>query len=334
MDVRKAAEFGANVCPVGEVRDQQLLLAGFCCTPTGLLPNEGLTERQWEEAGRTLGHVDQRLMWYVGDWLRAGEDNGYIERGKLAEACERFGISYSTAANAASICKAIDQSSRRRELSFSHHAEVANRDDADDLLDWCEENNASREELRREKRQRDEAIEVELPDEPGKYRVIYADPPWKYGDERGTVAAGGAVAQYPLMSIESLCKMDVALLAAKDAVLFMWVTVPLADEALEVVDAWGFEYKTQLVWDKQRPFYGNYSHVQHELLYICTKGSCTPAKGVDLPHSIVSIKRTKHSAKPHEFYDLIETLYPRGKKIELFARNEREGWDCWGNEVS
>ena len=175
--------------------------------------------------------------------------------------------------------------------------------------------------------------EVNL-DEPGKYRVIYADPPWKYSDGRAAVSAGGAVAKYELLEIDQLVAMDVAGIATRDAVLFLWATVPMLPESMQVIDAWDFEYKTHLVWDKVRPYYGNYSHVQHELLMVCTRGSCCPGEGVQLPRSIIQVEKRSHSSKPKEFPDLIDALYPDGGRIELFARDTREGWSSWGDQVT
>ena len=109
-------------------KDRQLILPGFECTPVGLVANKTLTAEQWQEAGHQLSHIEGRLMWYIGDWLIAGEDHGYLPRGRLQDACDRFGISYSTATNAASTCRSVSESSRRRELSYSHHQEIANRD--------------------------------------------------------------------------------------------------------------------------------------------------------------------------------------------------------------
>ena len=97
--------------------------------------------------------------------------------------------------------------------------------------------------------------------------------------------------------------------------------------------AWGFEYKTCFVWDKQRHNFGHYSSVQHELLLLCTRGSCLPDIDAKQP-SVVSIERTNtHSEKPAEFRDLIDTLYPHGPRVELFARREAPaGWTRWGPE--
>jgi N6-adenosine-specific RNA methylase IME4 len=115
----------------------------------------------------------------------------------------------------------------------------------------------------------------------------------------------------------------------------MWTTSPVLDECFEVIKAWGFEYKSSFIWDKISHNYGHYNSVRHELLLVCTKGSCLPDKDAPLFDSVQSIQRTKeHSEKPEEFRKIINTLYPEGKRVELFARKKVEGWDVWGNEPS
>ena len=167
----------------------------------------------------------------------------------------------------------------------------------------------------------------------GKYRVIYADPPWSYGDERSGGSHGGAVDHYNTMSLQELCDMPVSYLAEKDAVLFMWVTAPmLMNEGNEVLKAWGIKYKAHFIWDKTNSFVGNYNAVQHELLLIATKGSCTP-DNTQRFNSVQTIERRgRHSEKPEEFRNIIETLYTYGNKIELFSRKKVEGWEVYGNE--
>jgi N6-adenosine-specific RNA methylase IME4 len=308
---------------------KQLEFPGFRAGPCGLTATKTLSKTEWNRAGRLIAAIEGRLMWYVGDWLMAGEATGYLERGKLDDACRQFGIAYDTAKQAVRVCKAYDQRCRRIHLSFGHHQLVANRDDAEELLEWADGKTVR--ELRDEKQRRDSARnQQDVPD--GKYSVIYADPPWKYGDERDQ-ETGGAAAQYPLMSIAELCELPVPRLAADNCALFMWVTVPLCSEAVQLLPDWGFEYKTHLCWDKCRPYYGNYSHVQHELLWICTRGSMVPQAKSELPKSLVRVKRGKHSEKPVEFYEIIERMFPKAKLIELFARQRRKGWDAWGNEL-
>lgn len=163
-----------------------------------------------------------------------------------------------------------------------------------------------------------------------KYRVIYADPPWKYGDQL-TEDYGPVKFHYPAMTMKELCALPVRQLCETDAVLFMWVTSPLLYEAAPIIEAWGFTYKTSFVWDKIKHNMGHYNSVRHEFLLICTRGSCTPDEK-QLFDSVQSIERTKHSTKPEEFRTIIDTLYPHGKRIELFARKPAKNWDVWGNQ--
>jgi ParB-like chromosome segregation protein Spo0J len=116
-----------------------------------------------------------------------------------------------------------------------------------------------------------------LPD--SKFRVIYADPPWQYNDRREEIEGFSQTAaddHYPTMDTSSICAMEVSKIAANDSVLFCWATFPLLIDALEVVKAWGFKYKTSFVWNKVRPNYGHYHNANAELLLVCTKGSGTP----------------------------------------------------------
>jgi len=136
------------------------------------------------------------------------------------------------------------------------------------------------------------------------------------------------------MSIAELCAMGPAVrdMAEDNAVLFMWVTSPLLEECFDVIRAWGFKYKTSFVWDKVRHNFGHYNSVRHELLLVCTRGSCTP-DNPKLYDSVQTIERSDtHSEKPGEFRDMIEELYEYGGRIELFARANTGGWEVWGNE--
>lgn len=171
---------------------------------------------------------------------------------------------------------------------------------------------------------------AKLPD--AKYRVIYADPPWKYGDQL-TEAYGAVKYHYPAMTIKEMCDMPVSELTETDAVLFIWVTSPLLEECFPIIKAWGFKYKTSFVWDKVKHNMGHYNSVRHEFLLICTKGSCMP-DAKELIDSVQNVERTnKHSEKPEEFRAIIDRLYQHGRKLELFRRGTApEGWEVWGNE--
>ena len=170
----------------------------------------------------------------------------------------------------------------------------------------------------------------ELPE--GKYRVFYADPPWKYGNTMPEYFTDQAD-HYSLMTITELCELPVQELALDDAVLFLWVTSPILEEAFEVIKAWGFKYKTSFVWDKIKHNMGHYNSVRHEFLLVCTRGSCQPDVK-KLFDSVQSIERGQHSEKPEAFREIINTIYPEGNRIELFARRQADGWKYFGNEIT
>jgi len=166
-----------------------------------------------------------------------------------------------------------------------------------------------------------------------KYRVIYADPPWMYNDKQNHDGLGGAEKHYPTLSITELCDLPIQDICEENAVLFLWTTSPLLENSFKVINSWGFKYKSSFVWDKVKHNMGHYNSVRHEFLLICTKGSATP-DNVKLFDSVQSIERSnKHSEKPNEFRNIIETLYKAGNFIELFARQKHENWDVYGNEI-
>lgn len=187
---------------------------------------------------------------------------------------------------------------------------------------------------------RNTTLREAIPDKPtGRYRVIYADPPWKYNDAMAISkdglgeSYGPADAHHPQMTPGELCALPIADMAEDDAVLFLWVTSPLLPVAFQIIPAWGFQYKASFVWDKIKHNMGHYNSVRHEFLLVCTRGSCTP-EVAKLFDSVQSIERTnRHSEKPSEFREIIDTIYPSGNRIELFARAKHEGWATWGNEL-
>lgn len=183
---------------------------------------------------------------------------------------------------------------------------------------------------RKEIRETFEKQDVEVKDK--KYRIIYADPPWKYGNAMPEYVTEPQD-YYLLMNTEDICAMPIKDITEKDAVLFLWSTSPHLPEALEVAKAWGFTYKTTFIWDKIKHNMGHYNSVRHEILLVCTKGACTPDVK-RLFDSVVSEERTEHSKKPNVFREIIETIYTYGNKIELFARESPEGWDVFGNQTN
>ena len=165
-----------------------------------------------------------------------------------------------------------------------------------------------------------------------KYPIIYADPPWRYenppvGDSNRSIEN-----HYPTMSIEEICALPVQDIAAEDALLYMWATAPKLRECLKVIEAWGFEYRTHIVWVKDKIGTGYHARNQHELLLIAKRGEMPPPKPGQQPSSVIEAPRGAHSEKPSIFAEIIERLYPAVGKIELFCRSPREGWSVWGNQ--
>jgi N6-adenosine-specific RNA methylase IME4/ParB-like chromosome segregation protein Spo0J len=176
-----------------------------------------------------------------------------------------------------------------------------------------------------------ERIEKEAPAPTGKYRVIYADPPWSYGNTQPDYHTEQRD-HYPVMPLSDICAIPVREWAEDDAVLFLWVTSPILEEAFQVIRSWGFKYKASFVWDKVLHNMGHYNSVRHEFLLICVRGSCQPDVR-KLFDSVQSIERLGHSQKPDEFYGIIETLYTHGERLEMFARRPRDGWKGYGNQA-
>lgn len=170
--------------------------------------------------------------------------------------------------------------------------------------------------------------EVPLP--PGVYAVVCADPPWKYDFSRSE--SREIENQYSTMELEDICAKPVPGICAENCVLFLWATSPKLPEAMAVISAWGFTYKTCMVWAKDKIGMGYYARQKHELLLIATRGTPNVPEPQDRPESVICAPRVGHSVKPDRFYKIIERMYPTSKRVELFARKQREGWDNWGAE--
>lgn len=171
-----------------------------------------------------------------------------------------------------------------------------------------------------------------------KYNIIYADPPWSYKD-KALSGNRGACCKYPVMDSNDICNFPVKEIAADDCVLFMWVTMPKLNECFDLIKSWGFEFKTcAFVWVKTNKksnslFWGmgRWTRANAEICLIATKGK--PKRVAANVHSVVMTPIEEHSKKPNEVRQRIVQLCGDLPRIELFARQYADGWDCWGNEV-
>lgn len=173
-----------------------------------------------------------------------------------------------------------------------------------------------------------------------KYDIIYADPPWKYDNQKNNDPKMGGIT-YPVMELEDIKNLGeyIDKISNKDCALFLWATMPKLREALEVIDAWGFKYITcAFTWVKLNPSgEGIYSGLGHwtngnaELCLFAKRGQ--PKRVAKNVKQIMMEPRGRHSAKPNEARVRIVNLLGDLPRIELFARQCADGWDSWGNEV-
>ena len=177
-----------------------------------------------------------------------------------------------------------------------------------------------------------------------KYDVIYADPPWEYRQSGSkTNSRGMAKQHYDTMNTNEICELPIRKICTDKAVCFMWATFPNITGALKVMDAWGFEYKTAaFVWIKKNKksdslFWGMgaYTRANAEVCLLGISKDTKASKVVKshAVHQVIEAKIKRHSEKPHEAMQRIEELVGDIPRIELFARKEHAGWDCWGDEV-
>lgn len=312
-------------------------------TRTGLNLPAGLPFEEWEAIGKTLLHVEQSVQWAIGDWLNYGERT-YGEA--YAQAVEATGYSYQTLRDSAWVAGAINLSDRSDNLPWTHHrilAAIPDESDRRELIRTAADNGATVAELRRAVNvyKREKAVAAlpperhtcstadlyQLIERGGRYATVYADPAWQYENQATRASTDN---HYGTMSVDEICDLPVAKLITENAHLHLWTTNAFVFDARRVMEAWGFEYKSMFIWAKSQMGIGNYWRVSHELCLLGVRGS--------LPfhdHAQMSWRewpRTRHSAKPHEMYEIIEKVSP-GPYLELFARTQRPGWTSWGNEI-
>jgi len=303
------------------------LIEDFCeLTKTSLRFRREVTKTEWMRVFKALRVIEGSVQFWIGDCLAYREQKW----GMYDEMIGETGYEKGSLRYIKLVAEKIESARRRADLTFSHHLEVVKLppDKQDEYLEIAAKNNLTVKDLRRLLRHDGVfySSDSELPE--GIFQLFYADPPWKYETEYGVTLPEN---HYPTMDIEEICAMPIKEMADTNAVLFMWTTSGFLEMSFEVVHAWGFEYKASFIWDKVLHNIGFYNSVRHEILLVCIKGSY-PIQNLKLYDSVYSEEKTEHSKKPEFFYDMIEDLYPNSKKIELFARNKRDGWTSFGNQ--
>jgi N6-adenosine-specific RNA methylase IME4 len=176
-----------------------------------------------------------------------------------------------------------------------------------------------------------------MEDENPQYDIILADPPWWYTAGFPDSGKGGqnpAIQHkhYPCMKTDAICDLGVPDVTAPDSLLFLWTTGPMLAQAHRVMSAWGFKYRAMaFVWVKQGgPVVGVYTLSRTEFVLLGKKGRIPKPRGIRNARQVVDAPRQRHSAKPPEVRDRITAMFPTQRKLELFSRLIRPGWDAWG----
>ena len=322
-----------------ETPARDIELPGCTLTANGAVFSGDMSVSDWEEMGTFLSRTDAAVQWWIGDWLLYGE--GRPEWGdKYEKATSLFNRDINTLKNIKSVAKRFELSRRHDNLTFQHHQEVATLpvESQNMLLDEASSETTGEPPMQtRQLRKRVREVQqsfyqtgsAELPD--GVFDLILADPPWQY--EFSKTGSRDIENHYPTMELDEICNLPIPRIAADDCVMFMWTTSPKLAESFQVIEAWSFTHRTNMVWVKDKIGMGYSARQRHEQLLICIKG--TPRAPLESlrPDSVITAPRLRHSQKPEIVYGIVETMYPDSKRIELFSRQERPGWHAWGNEV-
>ena len=326
----------ANAASIIRVGTSALELGAFSLKATGLVVRGKPSRAEWEQCGEVLRRIEGAVQWWIGDWLNYGEKT---YGGKYDEAVAATGLELVTLTDYAYVAQNVRFSLRNENVSFSVHKLVAplTPDAQRQILSQAAEQKLTVSDVKALIRAdaHDHKIAAiargELPR--GEYDVVCADPPWQY-DNSGFDQS--AAAHYPTMTVEAIAALPTTDPTfpqfADPCVLFLWATSPLLPAAGSVMAAWGFDYKACLVWVKDRaPGLGWWINTRHELLLVGARGQTTPIEKVD---SVIEATVAGHSRKPIEAYAAIDCMFPPGlRRVEVFARAKRPGWDAWGNEV-
>ena len=174
-----------------------------------------------------------------------------------------------------------------------------------------------------------------------KYQIIYADPPWilrKGGKKSVRSNSSGEALDYPVISMDEIFKhlRWATDNTEEDAVMFLWTIDKYLHEAEQMMKLLGWKLHARMIWNKVTGIPAAFTiRYGHEYLLYCYKGKLTPVAKEERGkiHSVFTEQVKRHSQKPEIAYQIIERLYPVGERLEMYARNKREGWDVWGNEV-
>ena len=308
-------------------------LAGFTferamARTLGLLKSGG-----WRQVGAGFDDVNEFVRSLGLDQFRvaAEQRRDFVERVKelqpevsIRAIGDAFGVAHTTISRGAN----APDGARKAQQTGKAAGANAPPGAADGRRDSARIHQRDTREERREEKLNSIAEAAELK---GQFSVLYADPPWE--DEFGPNSRQVEL-HYPVMTLEAIKALPVEGISTPDAVLYLWALPQMFPAALEVMTAWNFDYRTHLIWAKDKIGLGEWVRQQHEILLIGRRGAFPPPPTAVRSPSVVTAPRREHSAKPDVFAEMIERWYPESAKIELFRRGPaRPGWEAWGNQA-
>ena len=309
--------------------------------PLAFVLSQNVERRHLDESQR--GMIASRLA-----TLRQGArtDLASIEAMSQPDAASKLNVSRSTVQRATTVLenanpivvKAVDEG----KMTVACAVEIIKLDlDAEDLSELVtlpspdiprNVERLKKEAKREETLKRIQAEAAAAPEWPqGRFSVFYADPAWEddFGHTKKDVEH-----HYPTMTLDKIKALPVDEIATPDAVLYLWAPPHMVHKALEVMARWGFEYRSHMVWVKDRIGLGQWFRNRHEILLCGRRGDFPPPPEAVRSSSVSMCPQGEHSAKPEEFAELIENWYPDAAKVELFRRGPaRPGWSVWGSEA-
>lgn len=308
------------------------VMKGRTATPLGKPSLNG-----WVQAMQFAVGANEASPYWIADLMAYAEDR-HDWRAKIDQAVSLTGYKEHTLKNFGYVGRKVEEPERQLADSIGHAAAVAplEREQQREVLIQAHENHWTVSQTRAQAKatKRRKVIEGQAVLE-GQYRALLVDCPWLYGNK--PPSGSGAQSHYTGMTIQQLCALPVEAHATPNAVMFFWVPAPMLYEnpgPRDVIYAWGFKPKTGLVWDKVEHGFGNYVSIRHEHCIIATRGRCLPDRPVPMFDSVLTERQDGiHSAKPESVRQMIERLYD-GPYLEIFARENHEGWAAFGNDAA
>ena len=306
-------------------------IESYCeLTKTSLIFKRDITKEEWMDGFNSLKKIEGCIQFWIGDFLAYRNQKW----GMYDDIAEETGYEKETLKKYKQVSEGVESGIRIPNLSYSHHREVISLppEKQTEYLNKAVEEKLSVRELREEIR-KDSIKHLLIPALPeGKYKVIYADPPWPVGSIVMDKWESPIDDKYPTMSIDDIKKLPIVELSAEDCSLFIWTTHSFLPDCLTIINEWGFKYFCLITWNKGSGWTQFGFHKMTEFLLFAYKGKMNIDQyGKAIP-TLISENKTYHSKKPDSIRELIKSKTPEGR-LELFARDEYKGWESWGNQI-